>query len=72
MASCSPWDNHSWEYGESVAEEERKKLPLCCDKAYQSYKGQRKPTCCGGKGCQVCWMIYKAKYKSKKKDPGPL
>jgi len=38
-----------------------KTLPLCCTKAYRDYSGIRKPKCCSGKGCQVCWTIYRAK-----------
>jgi len=38
-----------------------KTRPLCCKKAHLGYKGERSPRCCGGGGCQVCWMIFKAK-----------
>jgi hypothetical protein len=40
----------------------RKSLPRVCKSgAYQTYKGLVEPRCCGGSGCQVCWLIYEEK-----------
>lgn len=69
MGLCDSWNNHSWEHGEHMEKAHIASLPKCCKSAYRDYTGQRKPHCCGGKGCQVCWMIYKAKYNPKKKTP---
>ncbi len=35
----------------------RLRLPDRC-KSYKNYKATKPPTCCGGKGCKVCWDKY--------------
>lgn len=40
--------------------EARAKLPKLC-KGYKKYNGIMPPKCCGGEGCQVCWLIYEVK-----------
>lgn len=45
----------------AIEKERLEELPLCCRSAYKKYNGLKKPRCCGGTGCQVCWLIHRAK-----------
>ena len=34
---------------------------LC--KSWKRYMGFRPPRCSGGKGCKMCWAIYRRRYR---------
>lgn len=49
--------------------EGKRKLPYRCDKSFKIYKGERKPRCNGGTGCQTCWAIYALKHPDYEPQP---